>query len=190
MLIILATMSTLISPSSYVYDDIVTVAINNCPNRRYEDINMVIINDLIVIEDEFFTQYNIPEQLRGMILAAACSESGFNPEARGDWTSAPRRPRAIGILQLWPWWSNSRRGYNVLRTDHKQSARAWFSHIIKQLPRVQRRCRHRSALRQHIAAWVHAIRAPRAGGRCREFPRHYRLLRRWQRKIEQHTCGC
>jgi hypothetical protein len=191
---IITLVATLISvsPPSYVYDDIVNVAVNNCPNKRYEDINMTVVNDLIAVEDEYFTRYNIPEKLRGMILAAACSESGFNPMARGDFKTVRghRYPRAIGILQLWPWWSNSRRGYGILRTDHRASARVWFAHIIKQLPRVRQRCHHRTAVRQFVAAWVHAIRAPRRGGRCRELPRHYRLLRRWQRMAEHTGCGC
>jgi hypothetical protein len=78
----------------------------------------------------------------------------------------------------------------VHRTNHKESARAWMSHIIRQLPKVRRHCRYSTQVRQHVAAWVHAIRAPRLGGRCRETPRHYRLLRRWKRLIRQQSQGC
>ena len=127
---VLITLITLLTPPPLsTYDDIVDIAINNCPTKHKDDISMDVINDLITVEDEYFKRYNIPEKLRGMVLAAACSESGFNPTARGDWTPNRRRARAIGILQLWPWWENSKHGYGVIRTNHIDSANAWLSLI-------------------------------------------------------------
>src|SRR3989344_2984942 len=43
----------------------------------------------------------LPDAVRGLSLAAACIESGFNPMARGDRRGS--HYRAHGILQLWPW---------------------------------------------------------------------------------------
>ena len=187
-LITLITMCSLSYPPEY--EPIIDVAINNCPTKAASLIDISIVNDLVEIEIDFFNRYDMPLELRGMLLAAACLESGFNPRAKGDWTSDRRYARAIGILQLWPWWTRSD-GYHVHRTNHEESARAWMAHIIRQLPKVRRRCRYRTQVKQYVAAWVHAIRAPRPGGRCRETPKHYRLLRRWKRLIRQQSNqGC
>ena len=41
---------------------------------------------------------------------------------------------AVGILQLWPFYE---RVYKLDRKDPVRSARAWMSHIVKQLPKVK-----------------------------------------------------
>lgn len=117
--------------------------------------------------------YGVPETLRGMVLAAACNESSMNPDAEGD------HKRAVGILQLWPWWE---RTYQVNRRDPVASAHAWLQHISRRLPKVYARCRPKSEAQAWKQAWVTAVRAPHPEGvRCREVRslRHLWRLRWW-----------
>ena len=179
--------------SSFVpaFDDPVTYkeirfqAIHNCKNSDSRKVNIKIIDSLIEIEK----QYNVPPRLRGMLLAAACSESGYNPQALGDWRSIKRRgkkrrvAKAVGLFQMWPWWTHARWGYGIDRTNVDQSAHAFMKHIKRQLAKIK--CKYRSPHRKWVAAWVTAIRAPKSGGRCAERPLHLKHLRRWHKNIKK-----
>ena len=178
-LITLITMCSLSYPPEY--EPIIDVAINNCPTKAASLIDISIVNDVVEIEIDFFNRYDMPLELRGMLLAAACLESGFNPRAKGDWTSDRRYARAIGILQLWPWWESGRWGYKVNRKDPEASAKAWMKHIVKQIPSVRKKCKPKSKSLLWIQAWVQAIRSPKPSGRCREKPKHLRFLRKFQK---------
>ncbi|MBU0552222.1 hypothetical protein KKF91_18860 [Myxococcota bacterium] len=125
-------------------------------------------------------QYGVPPELRGMVLAAACSESGFNPRAEGDRHLDKRRaPKAIGLLQQWPWFE---RAYRFDRRDPIAATHAWLQHIRNHLEPTRRRCgRHLRGERLWVKAWVHAVRAPKPGGRCDQTPKHYIRLQRWRR---------
>ena len=93
---------------------------------------------------------------RGLLAAAACNESGFNPLARGDWRSlidkrksCRRRseecaPISMGIVQLGAW---SRRGLRKMgstmpepRFDWRIAARFWAKHVVAQIDRVRAKC--------------------------------------------------
>ena len=160
------------------YSDVAYQAINNCPGKKASTVNQKLIWDLIKIENK----YNPPESLRGMLLAAACQESKYNPHAKGDRKfSKTRKPKAIGILQFWPWANKY-----IDRTNPFQSADFWMKRIVKQLSTsVKRNCKFRNEKRRWIAAWVTAIRYPKKGGRCYEKPKHYRLLKKWYRNIKK-----
>ena len=168
-------------------DPIVNIAVENCKNvpaeRRAEAIK--IAQKIFLVEKRF----GIPDALKGMILAAACAESGFNPAALGDrkFSRNKRTPKAVGILQLWPWWEHGRWGYKIDRRDPVQSATAWMTHIKRQIPSVRKRCKPRTKKLLWIQAWVQAIRAPKATGRCRERPKHLRYLRKFQRVYKKLT---
>ena len=165
-------------------------AISDCHNRNLENVDLRLVKRLIHIENDFFSENSVPEDLRGMLLAAACNESGYNPHARGDWRERDGRrvPMAHGLLQLWPWWEST---YNVNRDDYQQSATAWLGHIATLREKNERysRCPSTfSTIRQWIAAWVQTTRgrATRENNyRCNQVPSHYRVLRRWQDEIQK-----
>ena len=164
------------------YSQVVNQARTNCKNRKPEDVNVKLLWQLVEIEKA----HNVPDSLKGMLLAAACTESGYNPNALGDRKFSKKRiPKAVGILQLWPWWERGRYGYGVNRRDPIQSSHAWLTHITRQIPKVRRKCKFRSKKRIWIAAWVTAIRAPKPGGRCYEKPKHLRILKKWKRAIKK-----
>ncbi len=158
------------------------IAVNNCKNvsQKKRSSALLVAKQIAILEHEM----DIPDEMLGMALSAACLESGFNPKARGDRKfSKSGKPKAVGLYQMWPWWK-SKRGYNVDRQDVESSTRAWISHIKKQVPKVKKRCKTRTVLRTWIAAWVHAVRAPKTGGRCRETPKHYRYFKKIRKEFE------
>ena len=168
------------------YADIIHQAINECPGLSPDKVDEKLIRNLVEIENK----YNPPESLRGMLLAAACQESKYSPNAKGDRKfSKTRKPKAIGILQFWPWANKY-----IDRTNPLQSANFWMKRIVKQLDTsVRKNCKFRNIKRRWIAAWVTAIRYPKKGGRGYEKPKHYRLLKKWYRNIKkqyEHRRSC
>ena len=163
------------------YDEIMAQAMNNCPHARDANIKPTILWELIKVEQ----QAGVPPSLRGMILAAACKESGYNPNAKGDkkFSKDKKTPMAIGILQMWKIYEKMYPGLD--RTNPAEAARAWMSHIVKKIPKVKRQCRYRPEEKVWVAAWVTGIRSKKVGGRCKERPTHLRLLKKWHRNIKK-----
>ena len=168
------------------YEELRHQAVFHCKNRKPEEIDYKVIDLLIRIE----YSYSPPVSLRGMLLAAACSESGFNPLAKGDYRSNKRgkkRPMAWGILQFWPW---AEKKESVNRLDAEASAILWMKRISERVDKIKKQCRYRDNKRQWLAAWVTAIRAPKKGGRCYERPNHYKTLKRWHKQIRDIRRDC
>jgi len=175
------------------YEELVDQALHDCKYTGNRAVDEKLLWTLIEAEQ----RHGVPPELRGMLLAQACGESGFNPNARGDYRDG--RPQAIGLFQMWRWWESS---YDIVRTDPAQAADAHMKHILRVLKKVKKRCRWRTTRKQWVAAWVTAIRAPKPGGRCVEVPKHLKILKRWYRNIkksrrilrEKHagsgSCGC
>ena len=165
-----------------IYDLIHDEVMQTCVDAKSAGEKYKIISEIIEIEKK----YNLPDSMKGLAVAAACQESRFNPKARGDRKfSKNNRPKAVGLYQMWPWWERSKYGYGIDREDVQQSTHAFLKHIARQVPKVKKTCRFRTEERIWIAAWVHAIRAPKKGGRCNQKPKHLRVLRKWQRKIKK-----
>jgi hypothetical protein len=176
------------------YEEIKHYAMRDC--RFNPDPSEELVDALIDIEKT----YAPPPSMRGMLLAAACMESGFRTDAKGDrrFSKNKRTPMAIGILQQWPFYEKA---YGTVRTNPHSAATTWMQHIVKQIPKVKKQCRYKTEHRIWLASWVTGIRYKKAEGRCKERPKHYRLLRKWQRQIEKdrklqqrcdehEECGC
>ena len=168
----------------YAYLPIVDEATYNCKYATPEKVDVNLLWELVKIE----AKQNPPEALRGMLLAAACHESGYQPNALGDFTKRTRRARAKGIMQQWKWVEK----YGVNRFDPLQAADFWMKHVVRQLKSVKKRCKFRSQKRLWIAAWVTSIRYPKASGRCYERPLHLRILKKWKRNLKRKSklTGC
>lgn len=164
-------------------------------NRSPEEPDRDLLRAMLRLEEEV----GVPPEMRGMVLAAACHESGFVPDNRGDYKCpgsgrlSPRRfrckdgkwsrPKAIGILQQWPWWEDSKWGPKIDRTDPLEAAEAWLEHIEAQIEKVRKPCwlvkpKHRERL--WVVAWVTAVRSPSKKPRCSQKPKHYARLLRWR----------
>ncbi len=158
--------------------------------------NRDLLREILRFEEEF----DVPPEMRGMVLAAACHESGLQPDSEGDHkchgnkrvstrqfrcsNGNMSRPRAIGILQQWPWWERSPWGPKIDRRDPREAARAWLAHIVNQIPKVRKPCRlWRESKRERlwVVAWVTAVRAPSKNPRCNQKPTHWHRLRRWRK---------
>jgi len=192
MLMVMATMPPEVYVEAYdleypTYEEILLEAIHNCRGVNPEKVNIEVLKELIEIEK----QYNVPPELRGMILSAACQESAYNPRAKGDrkFSKSGKKPMAIGILQMWPIYEKMFPGLD--RTNHKQAATGWMKHIVRQIPKVKRKCGYKTDAKVWVAAWVTGIRSKKIGGRCRETPRHLRTLKRWHKNIKiKRKNGC
>jgi hypothetical protein len=180
-LALLAVSSSSTQPQHISYEALVEEA-RTCKCAK-KPVSESLLRTLVDVEKSF----NPPESVRGMVLAAACKESCFNPEAKGDrkFSKSGKKPMAIGILQLWPVYKKILPGLD--RTNPKQSAMAWMKHIAKQVPKVKKLCKYRTPYRVWVAAWVTGIRYKKKDGRCRERPKHLRLLRKWHRNIKNKT---
>ena len=113
---------------SYDYNNLINEAYN-CKNAKEKVLQTGIIEKLVEIEDFYFQAYSIPVELRGMLLAAACVESGYDARAKGDWKitfKTKKHPRAKGILQFWHW---AEKEYGLNRLDPIQSAHVKASSI-------------------------------------------------------------
>ena len=164
--------------------NLVEISVSNCKNvskkRKKEALKVAHI--LFDIERDL----KVPDSMRGMILSAACKESGFNPSATGDRKFSKRnKPKAIGVLQLWPIYEKMYPG--LVRTDPEMSGRAWLSHIIKMLPKVRRQCKYKKERSLWIAAWVTGIRYKKKGGRCKEKPLHLKHFIKIRKIYESQT---
>lgn len=163
---------------SELEDAIVTRAME-C-NRSVRPPDRALLIDILRYERE----YGVPPSMRGMTLVAACHESGFNTNAEGDHKFSKRgKPKAIGILQQWPWWE-SKHAYGIDRRDPRQAARAWIAHVHRQALKVRGPCglTHRSQkTRLWEVAWITAIRAPAKRPRCGQTPKHIYRYRKWHK---------
>lgn len=130
---------------------------------------------------------SIPDVMRGMTLAAACVESGFNANAEGDhrFSKDGKTPMAIGILQMWPLYE---RAYNVNRRDVTSSAKGWLTHIKRQTTSVKKNCHTNNDEDMWRLAWVQGVRAPKKGGRCNENVSHWYVFKKIKGKLTRnHT---
>lgn len=177
-----------ITPDTLLSDHIIVQqAIYDCKNVKNVDaVDRMLLHELLDME----RAYGVPNALRGMSLAAACNESGFNPDAKGDWRfdkHNKRRSKAHGLMQLWPWFASH---YGIDRLDPRQNADAWLKHIAVRYTVIKDKqlCpRHWSDTRKWVAAWVQTTRGrvnKENRYRCYQRPSHLRILRRWQRAIQ------
>ena len=187
-----------ISANNLSYDciDLKNEAYQSCENARIEHINSDIVDRLAEIEDLYFQKYDIPQDLRGMLLAAACVESGYNPKAKGDWKiifKTKKHPRAKGILQFWQW---AERKYALNRLDPIQSAHVWMQHVVN--TRHKNRCRAYglSEKSKWLVAWAQAVRGKQTKEnryRCFQRTKHWKKLKKWKRNIKRlkkYVEGC
>lgn len=179
----LVTLLAATSSADFRQKTLPEIAVENCKHvkpDRYDDALKIA---LILFEEE--EKLKIPDVMRGMSLAAACSESGFNPGAKGDrkFSKSKKKPMAIGVLQLWPIYEKMYPG--LIRTDPRSAASGWLRHIIRMVPKVKRQCKYRSTKKIWIAAWVTGIRYKKPGGRCKEVPLHLRYFRKIRKIYER-----
>ena len=180
---------------SYDYDWIIHEA-HQCRNAKLKTINSGIVTELAEIEDFYFQKYDIPNDLRGMLLAAACVESGYNAKAKGDWKitfKTRKHPRAKGILQFWQW---AEKRYGLNRFDPIQSAHVWMQHVANTYNKSFCRGYRLTKKQRWLGAWAQAVRGRLTKEnryRCFERTKHWRKLRKWKKTIEllkniEHEC--
>lgn len=164
--------------------ELIDMALHHCPHlsrKRRAALDEKLLHHLLDAERGF----SVPEAFRGMTLAKACIESGFNPEARGD-CNREGRCRAVGIFQLWPWTTR----FGIDRTDPQQAARFLLSRVeLGAKTKVRHWCR---GVRRHDdrwrVAWLRVNRGPWTRDReprCDGKPHGLRMLQRWQRQIRR-----
>ena len=149
-----------------------------CQGAKVGKFDRSLLRDLLRIEEK----YQVPDELRGMVLVSACHESGYDPDAEGDHRFARKgkAPPAIGILQQWPWWE--RAPYRINRRDPHQAADAWLKHVRRFVPIVRRQCNFDRDQIDEVwrTAWVTAVSAPSKTPRCEQVSNHWRRFLEWR----------
>ena len=177
---------------SYDYSDLINEAYE-CRNAKQKALDTGIIEKLVEVEDFYFQAYKIPEDLRGMLLAAACVESGYDARAKGDWKitfKTKKHPRAKGILQFWHW---AEKEYGLNRLDPIQSAHVWMIHVAN--TRDKNRCKGYKLTNKQkwLGAWAQAVRGRLTKEnryRCFQRTKHWKKLKKWKRNIKNYVPGC
>lgn len=159
--------------------EVASVAIKLCFDGKEPKYALKNAMELLRVEN----QMEVPASLRGMTLAAACRESGFDANAQGDhkYSKDGKTPVAIGILQMWPFYKGA---YGVDRKSVTSSATGWLKHIKRQLEPTAKRCNPKSLEDNWRIAWVTGVRAPKQGGRCKEYVSHWFLFKKIQQELE------
>lgn len=151
-----------------------------CERAKTGKFNRDLLRDMLRNEED----YKVPLQLRGMVLAAACVESGFDPNGEGDhkFSKDGKTPVALGILQQWPWWSKSPLGPKINRRNPRQASDAWLAHVAKQVPSVTRKCDFRASQTELVwrTAWVTGVRGPSKKPRCTQVSKHWTTFLAWR----------
>jgi hypothetical protein len=159
-------------------------ALTDCPLTDPEADPWLLL-DMLAAEDHA----GLPEGLRGVTLAAACLESGYDPAAVGDCycgdvrvtsgdtcDGAAPKCKAFGILQG-HWWYER---LGVDRRDPLALTWAWLGRLVWQLDgRAAGACPDLRPGRLEAVAWARAVRQP-GSPRCEETPRAWTLMQRWQ----------
>lgn len=164
--------------------ELVETFVNECfPGAKKIDMTLYANATRLLRVEE---QVGVPDSVRGITLASACIESGYNPNAEGDhrFSKDKKTPMAIGILQMWPCFETA---YKINRRDIEQSATTWLTHVKKQLSSVRKNCGADNDSDAWRLALVHGIRAPKRGGRCNENTSHWRFFRRVKEKINKRN---
>jgi hypothetical protein len=100
------------------------------------------------------TDHGVPNEIKGLLLAMACAESGYNPNAEGDHKFDKHgRPKAIGAFQQWPWMKHD-------RTDPYASATAQMRHWVRQLEKTDKFCGSQDEGTRWAIAQVRSVRRP------------------------------
>ena len=159
------------TPSDRLYDTIMT---SGCYAQRSPDGDMV--RELLRIEQ----RAGFTGPARGLLVAAACNESGLTSHALGDWVNpmtgkrcrngaAGCIPKSYGLLQFQGWAKRKIRAYATNpkikdpRFDWRASAEFWTRHVVKQIPRVRAECGYTDERDVWRAAHRTAVTAPKCG---------------------------
>jgi len=156
--------------------------------------NRVVDKGMLLQFLEIEREVGIPKRFRGMSVAKACTESGYNPRARGDCYGKNGKCLAVGIIQLHPC-------YDVKRTDPIASMRFYLEKIKRDASskKLRRHCPGvKTKADRWQTAWVRVNRGPniRTAGmlvrkngkpirRCSGVPHGLRKLRYWNRSINK-----
>ena len=153
------------------YESLERMAASACP-RASKSFKRAILGELVEIEKTI----PIPSSARGIILAAACMESGYRVRPRcGD------KGKSCGMFQVRTWLSKR---YAVDRYDYKGVARALLTHILRSTGKAKRKCGRLGKVRLFWIAYSWITRGPQ-GWTCYGASKHRRLLRRWRWRLKR-----
>ena len=150
---------------------IVEFAMYHCDNAAARYAKPFVMLELIRVEQD----YGIPDELRGVTLAAWCSEAAYQLDAVvGD------GGEAIGILQLHPQLA-SLCGAPDLRHDPIASAQCWLWNLRRIHEKASRMCRPKNAWKA-AELWL-SQGGKKSGYSCKRVSSHVARLQQWHRGL-------
>lgn len=150
--------------------------------KKGQKIDRQMLHKLLQIERDL----GVPERYRGMLLAKACIETGFNPDKKGDCWGKGGYCYARGMFQFWPWATK----FGLDRTNPVASGKFLLERIkLGSRTKVRKFCPHiKGRDAKWRVAWVRVNRGPyykakdgTVKHRCHGVPHGLAQLRKWQR---------
>jgi len=161
----------------------IVTALSRCRHKKKaRKVDPQLLANLLDIELEV----GVPKRYRGVAVAKACMETGYQAKLKGDCWGKGGYCYALGIIQLWPW---AARG-GLDREDPEASVRFFLGRIkLGARVKVPKYCPHiHGTAAKWRVAWVRVNRGPwakdKAGKRvprCGGTPHGLVQLRKWQR---------
>jgi hypothetical protein len=168
----------------------------NCPYRTKDFPSEEFARFLLQVEREA----GFPPEVRGLLAAFACKESGYRYRALGDrkFSKTGKYPKARGMYQLWGWakkhvkklYQNDvdkiqvrwwkRVPLNDFRDDPVYTSIYIAQHIARHAKKAGKECNTRNIERIWRIAEARVARG-RSKLRCRDTTSHFKLMKRWHK---------
>lgn len=165
--------SPAIDPHPTMWERLLVERALNCPNARRHNKDAFKLLALLRLEEH--PEVQVPAEWRGMVLSAACNESGYSERAIGD------SGRALGLLQLHKWHRRRCGLDDTAAVTGIPNALCWLWRVRVTYDRRGRdKCGDR---RGWTAAWAWVAQGP-LGYKCGAWSSgHMSRLRRWKRQM-------
>jgi len=170
------------------YFEVAEQAIFNCPTYKNNltKVKPSVVFDLVGIERKF----RVPSELRGMMLAHACTHSGLDGSISTlrYWRTDKDQNKVKTIFDL----ADNQKLTRFNRFQFQRTADVWMRRVVKGLDKNKKRCLKGDESCSWINAWLNSVKKYKKSPK-----KEYKLLKTWHQKIKERkqpkrhaACNC